>query len=468
MPSSPQDPAVFSLLTTLYRDPEMNAVFSVERTVQGWLDAEVALARAQAHLGELTPEDAERIAQAAQLEGLDLEALWTQARNVGYPILPLIRMVAARLPEGTRGKLHYGATTQDIMDTGLSLQLRAACEVLERRLLELGEVLCDRVLEHVGTVMPARTHAQQAVPTSLGAKLASYLSEVSRQLERIRRSRLEVSQVSLFGAGGTSAALGPQVGAVRQHMARLLGLEAAEVPWHVSRDVQAEFGARCASICATLARFAREVIDLSRTEIAELHEPGGLHRGASSTMPQKENPINSEGVIGLSAVAGALSSALYRAMESGHERAAGEWQIEWQVLPQLATLTGGALVATLEVVKGLRVSPEAMRRNLSLDGGLIMSEAYMIRLAPILGQGAAHERVYQAAQQARARGITLEAGVLEDLPLELRASIEASAALAPEDYLGRVVEVCGASVAAWHQLVPLSPRPHPPEEVTPQ
>ena len=439
------------LPTTLFGDPVVAEVFSAERTVRGWLEVEGALAKAQATAGILTRDAADAIAGAATLESVDLPVLWREARNVGYPILPLIRMVAAGLSEEHAGRVHYGATTQDIMDTGLALQLREALDRLEELLGRFGDAVARLVGEHRYTVLAARTHAQQAVPTTLGTKLAVLLAELARQRDRVARVRPKVGVVSLFGAGGTSAALGESASEVRAGMAELLGLRTSDVPWHVARDSVAEFGHVCASLGATCARFAREVVDLSRTEIAELSEEAGYHRGASSTMPQKANPIGSEAIIGMSTVAGTLSSTLYRAMEAGHERAAGEWQVEWQTLPQLAVLAAGCLATASDVVGKLRVFPRAMRDNLDKDHGLVMAEAYMMRLAPTMGQGRAHDLVYRASRQARQKGRRIEE-ILEPLISERADTLtENEFPLSPESYVGRPDAICDAALGLWQR-----------------
>lgn len=448
--SSPVAPP-FSLLTTLFGDLEMARVFSEEQTVQGWLNAERALARAQAKSGVILPSAAEAIAGAAVLENIDLERLWREARNVGYPILPLIRMIASALPKEAAGRVHYGATTQDIMDTGLSLQLRAAIERLNKLLTDFGGVVAHMIEEHRQTVLAARTHAQQAVPTTLGAKLSVLLAELARHRVRLAEVASRVCLVSLYGAGGTSAALGKQASEIREEMARSLELGVSRVPWHASRDSVSEFGLLCASLSATCSRFAREVIDLSRTEIAELREQDGHHRGASSTMPQKSNPIGSEVVVGMSATAAALASALYRAMEAGHERAAGEWQIEWQVVPQLACLAAGCLGMAAEVAGGLHVSPEAMRKNLDAGNGLIMAEAYMMKLAPSMGHKEAHDLVYEAAAETRQKDRRLEETLEEIAPNEAWTALKEEMPLSPESYIGQAETVCDVALALWRR-----------------
>jgi len=459
MNTSPVAPPLL-LTTTLFGDPVMAGVFSEERTVRGWLEAEAALAEAQAAAGILTRDEAGVIAAAATLENVDLLLLWREARNVGYPILPLIRMVAAGLSDEHAGRVHYGATTQDIMDTGLALQLREALDRLDELLGRFGDAVARLVGEHRHTVLAARTHAQQAVPTTLGTKLAVLLAELARQRNRVARVRPKVGVVSLFGAGGTSAALGDSASEVRAGMAELLGLRTSDVPWHVARDSVAELGHVCVSLGATCARFAREVVDLSRTEIAEVSEEAGHHRGASSTMPQKANPIGSEAIIGMSAVAGALSSGLYRAMEAGHERAAGEWQVEWQTLPQLAVLAAGCLATASEVAGKLRVFPGAMRENLDRDHGLVMAEAYMMRLAPTMGQGRAHDLVYRASREARQKGRRIEE-ILEPFVSGCPGALpENEFPLSPESYVGRPDATCDAALDLWQQPPKGEEEPH--------
>jgi len=440
----------FSLLQRMYGDPEMVDVLSEARTIDGWLAAEIALARAQATVGVMSREEAEAIAATAVLANVDVEALWREGRNVGYPILPLVRMVSARLPAEARGKLHYGATTQDIMDTGLVLQLKAALARLDALVHELGEALVAHVTAHRHTILAARTHAQQAVPTTFGSKLAVFVAQLARHRERLSAAERRACLVSLHGAGGTSAALGPHAARIRRHMAEQLGLGTAEVPWHVARDGLAEVALASAAVATTCSRLAREVIDLSRSEIAEVAEQNGHHRGASSTMPQKVNPVGSEAVVGLATAAAAAAGAMLRAIEAGHERAAGEWQIEWQVLPEVLALAAAALATAGEVTAGLEVHPDAMRRNLEASRGLVMAEAYMMRLAPRLGRERAHDLVYTAAQDARRDGSSLRDAVARQLA-RLDEREGEIGPLDPASYVGEPDAVCDAALAQWRR-----------------
>lgn len=440
--------AGFRLLDTLFGDEAMRAVWSEAATVTAWLDVEASLAAAQAEVGVISAEDAHAIGDACRLENVDLAGLWGSARTVGYPILPLVRQIAALLPSGPAGRVHYGATTQDIMDTGLALQLGRSCDRLLELATEFGDALARLTSDYAGLVMAARTHAQQAVPTTFGAKTATFLAAVERSVRELRAVGRAVRTVSLHGAGGTNAAMGPLAPEVRAALAHRLGLADSVVPWHVVRDEVARFAQASALLAATCVRFAREVVDLSRTEIAEVRERGGHHRGASSTMPQKTNPIASESVVGFGVSAAAAAGMLLRAMEAGHERSAGEWQVEWIALPQVAEHAAVAVALSADTATTLQVFPAAMEANLRADGGLLMSEALMMRLAPVMGQGPAHDAVYAAAVRARADGGDLAAECAAALPADVRLRLGALD-LQPADYVGEAPAIATAAVESW-------------------
>lgn len=441
----------WDMLIDVFGDPLMSRIFSEEATIAVWLAAERALAESEARVGLIGSEDAAAIGDSVTASAIDRAQLWEETRNVGYPILPLVRLMAARLPAGPDGRVHLGATTQDIMDTGLALQLAAAIDRLADLLGSLGDAICALVERYAGTVMAARTHGQQAVPTTFGAKMAVLLAECTRHSQRLAELRPRVALVSLYGAGGTSASLQGLAPAVRVHMGELLDLGVDHVPWHVARDGVAEFGLGCSMLAATAGRFAREVIELSRTEIGEVAEVWGHHRGASSTMPQKRNPISSEVVVGMASVADALASGILAAMRPTHERSAGEWQIEWVLVPQLALVAAGALYNATAIAAGLRVFPEKMEANLLADKGLLLAEAYMMRLAPVLGREQAHDLVYQAVEVVRETGVTLAEATRS---LLRRADGESGADLAVEieakDYVGDVALSCEQATARWH------------------
>lgn len=438
----------FRLVDVMFHDEPMRRVWSERSTVQVWLDVEAALARSQGEVGMIEPAHATAIAAACRADNIDLPALWHNAKVVGYPIMPLVRQVAAQLPDGPSGRVHYGATTQDIMDSALALQLGRSCDRLIDLVERLGDALASLTEQYADQVMAARTHAQQAVPTTFGAKTATFLSAVERGLAELRDVSAAVRVVSLHGAGGTSAAMGEQAPAVRAGVARRLGLRDTAVPWHVARDEVARFASLCARLAATCVRFAREIVDLSRTELAEVSEQTGHHRGASSTMPQKANPISSEYIVGVGVAAQASAGLLLRAMEAGHERSAGEWQIEWIAVPDTAERTAVALALCVDTAETLQVYPEAMARNLAADGGLLMSEALSMRLAEVLGHTAAHDVVYTAAVRARKSGRSLADECLGQLDEGVRVAL-GPLDLSPGSYVGQAPAVAAAAVASW-------------------
>ncbi len=438
----------WSLLTELHGDSAMIDVLSAHRLVQRWLQVEVELARAQAGIGIIPSSAAQAIADAAQGLDFDSDALWESSRTVGYPIFPLVRMLDAALPEEFRGLVHLGVTTQDIMDTGLVLQLRDALGVILGHVEAAGDGLALLVDRHATTVMAGRTHAHQAVPITLGMKLAVFLGEFARHRARIINLATDISVLSLHGAAGTSSAFGDSAAEVRSRVADSLGLRPVEIPWHVSRDRLTSLMTTLTAAATTCTRLAREVISLSRTEIGELGENTGHHRGASSTMPQKRNPIISEAIIGFGVYATALASAVFRAAEHEHERAAGEWQIEWAVVPNLLHSCSSAMRLACRLVDDLEVYPDRMLENLAGDRGSIMSEAHMMRLAPILGRERAHDAVYAAVELARQQEIDLPAAVEEVLGEIGGDEIEADV-IAPDQYVGEAERVCKAAIESW-------------------
>ncbi len=437
-------------LLRVFGDEETARLLAPEASTQAWLDTEAALARVQAELGLVPADAARQIEEAAEAGAIDPEALADGMRVVGYPILPLIGLLGKAGSPEVAAYVHWGATTQDIMDTGIALQYRRVLD----RVLDLvgtaGDLIAALADTHRGTVMAARTHAQPAVPTTFGAKAAVWLAEIARHRDRLEAARDRACRISLFGAGGTAAALGPHSAEIRRRLALELGLGAADVPWHTARDGLAEVGFTLALVAATCGKIAREVIALSRPEIGEAREAGGYHRGASSTMPQKANPISSEVVVGMSSLAAQQVPALVMAMTAGHERAAGEWQIEWDALPLVSALAAGSLANTIEILDGLVVHPDAMRANLLTDGGTIMAEAVMFRLAPHVGRSAAHDLVYDACIIARERRIDLREALRTTLaPGQLTLIEPLDETLDPARYLGEVDSIVNAALATW-------------------
>jgi 3-carboxy-cis,cis-muconate cycloisomerase len=438
----------FDLLSKLGEDREMSAVFSEARAVSDWLAVEAAFAGSLADAGIIDEATADRIASACTPGLIDHERLWVETTNVGYPILPLVKQIVAALPEADGAWVHFGATTQDIMDCALALQLRDAGARLLALVDELGDAVATLVEQHAESVMPGRTHAQQAVPTTFGLKMAVYLDQLGRDVERVRAARLRAGAVSSHGAGGTSAALGGKAPQVRAALAARLGLADAEIPWHVARDRVAELTGAAAMLSGTCIRLAREIVDLSRTEVGEVSEAAGKYRGASSTMPQKSNPISAEAIIGFGVVAQANAAAMLRALEAGHERATGEWQVEWHAVPNCLVAAASAVAVARDAAATLQVFPDRMRANLTLDGSRILAEAYMIVLAEHVGRDVAHESVYDAVLLSRAEDIDLPQALERSVAPELWGKV-ADLLPSADAYLGNAAELCASALSNW-------------------
>lgn len=439
----------FRLLEALYGDDEMEDIWSEESTVRGWLKVISALASAQAAAGLISEEEALLVVKACDLPEVDFEALWVESAVVGYPILPLIRQLSRRIPNPRENRIHFGATTQDIMDTALARQLTDSCSLLIRRSQAIGNQLELRAVANIDTLIAARTHGQQAVPTTLGLKLAVYLEEIRQCVSELIDVRRKVRTVSLYGAGGTSAAMGCYADATRDQLARSLGLESGGVPWHVARDRVLRFGQSCQILVQVCARLAREVIELSRTEIGEFSEGGGSYYGASSTMPQKANPIRSEAIVAFAALCSGEVGSLAHAMEVPHERGAGEWQIEWVAVPTIAEYAATAAALSESVLRKLELRPTRMLTNLELDAGLVMSEALMMSLARRVGRERAHEMVYEAAALARQSGRSLPDAFRALYPNQ---AVDAVDIPAPHQYVGAAGATVRKATREWRRL----------------
>jgi 3-carboxy-cis,cis-muconate cycloisomerase len=432
----PVNPADSPILGTLYGSDAMRAVFDERAYFQRMLDVEAALARVQARLGIIPAAAADAITRAAVVENLKTEELAASARNVGYPVVGLVAGLSRAAGEAG-GWTHWGATTQDIMDTATVLQIRDGLALIRTALAGMVTALTTQADRHRHTVMAGRTHLQQALPITLGLKCAIWAQPLIAHVHRLDALRPRVELVSFAGAAGTLASLGDQGIAIMEGLAAELGLAAPAAPWHVCRDGLAEAVAFLGLICGSLAKLATDVILLAQTEVGELAEPYVAGRGSSSTMPQKRNPIASEYILAATRTVHALVPVMFGAMAADHERATGPWQAELLALPQAFVLTHGALLHAGAIAEGMVVDAGRMRRNLDITHGLIVSEAVMMGLAPQLGRGEAHHAVKHACDAALAEGISLadalarEPSVAERLD---RAAIERLTD--PAHYLG--------------------------------
>jgi len=431
------NPADSPVLGALYGTDAMRAVMSEMRFLQSMLDVEAALARAQARLGIVPPEAAAAITAAARAESLDLRALAAATRNTGYPVVGLVRQLSALAgPEAGRWT-HWGATTQDIMDSAVVLQLRDALRLIRAELLATNQGLARMARAHAGTVMAGRTHLQHALPVTFGYKVAVWLSPLITMVERLDQLEPRALRLQFGGAAGTLASLGEQGLPVHEELARELSLPPADITWHVARDGLAEVVTFCGLLCGALSKLATDVMLMMQTELAEVNEPHVTGRGGSSTMPQKRNPISCEYILAQSRGVHALVGQMLSAMAQDLERGTGPWQTEPLVLGQALVLTHGALAQARFLAEGLVVDPERMRRNLASTGGLIAGEQVMMGLAPVLGRGEAHHVVNHACDVAIAHGIPLAEALMQEEAVASRLDAAAVAALCePESYLG--------------------------------
>ena len=389
-----------ALFRDLFGTAAMRRVFSDENQLQRYLDIEAALARVQARLGIIPGWAADEIAARCDAGLLDLDQMKRETEVVGYPILPLVHQIAKLCERDAGQYAHWGATTQDIMDSGLVLQLREAFDLLAADLAALSDILADLAARHRDTAMAGRTHLQHALPVTFGYKAAVWLAPIERHRQRLAELRPRVLVASFAGAAGTLASLGGQGLAVSDALADALGLGRPSMPWHVARDGIAEAVGLLGLVTGSLAKIATDVMLMMATEAQEVAEPFVPGRGGSSTMPQKRNPISCELILAAGKLVRQHAALALDAMVADFERATGPWHVEWAILPEAFILTAGALAQPKFMLGGLEVFSEAMRRNLDRTAGLIVAEAVMMGLAPAIGRGRAHDLVYAACRAA--------------------------------------------------------------------
>ena len=455
--TSVQDSLIFrNILST----SASNAIWSDTTRTEYYLLFEAALARAQARLGIIPQHAADEIVKWCDVKNIDWDALRESTELIGYPVLGVVKQLVAavnKVEPGLGEWAHWGATTQDLTDTATVSQLRDTLHLTSESLdgiIKALKLLCER---YKATPMAARSNLQQAVPISFGFKMARLLATFLRHQARLNELRSRLLVLEFSGAAGTLATLPPtdeypELGLeCQQHLASELGLSAPDIAWHTERDRIAEFGSFCALITSTCAKLAFDVKLMMQNEVGEASEPYVPHRGSSSTMPQKRNPISCAYITAMNATIRQLAASLFEAMVEDHERSTGPWEIEWIVLPQISTLTHATMEHTRRLLEGLEVHDDAMRINLDLSKGGIVSEAVMMGLGPTMGRQKAHDVVYDLCRKAQQEDRHLldllleneevkEAGVSEE---ELKRLCE------PGNYLGysevmvdRVLKLC--------------------------
>ena len=438
MPAFPTSTTVLDSI--LFRDafgtPAMREVFSDFRLISRYAEVEVALAKAEARCGVIPAEAAIEIAKRTDVSAFDFDLLRRETDIVGYPILPLVHQMVKQCGEAGR-YVHWGATTQDIMDTAVILQVRDGLKIIEADIAELRGILAGLSKRYRDTPMAGRTHLQQALPVTFGYKTAIYLAMFDRHAERLAELKPRVLVGQFAGAAGTLASLGTKGFEVQAALCEELGLGVPISTWHVARDGLAEVMNFFSLVTGSLGKSALDIMMMASTEFGEVYEPFVKGRGASSTMPQKRNPISSE--LMLAAAKGVRQHAglMLDAMVQDFERATGPWHAEWMAIPESFVLTAGSLHQAKFALGGLIVDEKKMAENLDISRGLIVAEAVMMGLAPDIGRQEAHDVVYDACRIATEKAMTLADALSADPRVSThidRANIERLTS--PKNYLG--------------------------------
>ncbi len=420
---------------------DMREVFCDQGRVQAMLDFEAALARAEARVGLVPASAVAPIAAACDAALYDFAALGEAIATAGNSAIPLVKalgkQIAATDAEAER-YVHLGATSQDVMDSGLVLQLRQALVLIERELAQLADSLAAQAQQFATTPLAGRTWLQHATPVTLGMKIAGWLGAVTRSRQRLQELKPRLLVLQFGGASGTLAALGQHALPIAEALAEELQLRLPEQPWHTQRDRIVEFGAVLGLIAGSLGKFGRDISLLMQTEAAEVFEPAAPGKGGSSTMPHKRNPVGAAVLIGAATRVPGLVSTLFSAMPQEHERSLGLWHAEWETLPEICCLVSGSLQQARLLADGLEVDAERMGRNLELTQGLVLAEAVSIVLAQRVGRDTAHHLLEQCCKRAVAEQRHLRA-VLGDEPQVTAqlSSAELDDLLNPAHYLGQ-------------------------------
>jgi 3-carboxy-cis,cis-muconate cycloisomerase len=401
----------------LLRCDEVDKILSESSLLERMLAFEAALAESEGQLGIIPERAAAAIARQCTLDSLDVPALSTAAAKAGNLAVPLVRQLTSAVgnvdPEAAR-YVHWGATSQDVIDTALVLQTRDAIHLISAELDRICERLAELTHEHRDTVMTGRTWLQHAAPITFGLKTANMLSGLMWHRDQLRDVSREFAVVQLGGSVGTLVAFRGNGPAVVAAVAHRLGLAIPKIPWHANRERVARLATEFGILSATLGKIARDISLLEQTEVAEVAERWEEARGESSTMPQKRNPIGTAVVLSLVLRVPGIVSTLLASMIQEHERGLGGWQAEWELLPELISMTAAIVHHGSQLLNGLKVDVHRMRANLELTAGTIYAEAISFKLAERIGKPEAHRLVSRATARSSERRAHLKSILLED------------------------------------------------------
>ena len=447
-----------NLLDPLFRSPAVDDILSDKSFIQGMLDFESSLARAESRVNMIDSDSAAAISSKCRTELFDLAAIGESAAASGNLAIPLIKqltaLVAQRDPVAARF-VHWGATSQDVIDTARVLQLRLALDLIARDLDGLVEPLGRLAQKHRATLMAGRTWMQQALPITLGVKIAGWLDALVRHSTRLKETRERCLVLQFGGAAGTLAAMGQRGTEVAGYLASELKLTLPDLPWHSHRDRMAEIATTLGLCVGTAGKIARDISLHMQTEVGEIFEPAAEGRGGSSTMPHKRNPVASSVLLAAAARIPGLVSTMLTAMVQEDERGLGGWQAEWETLPEIVGLTAGAVHQLSVLLPGLEIDAEHMKRNLNLTDGLLFAEAVSMALAEKIGKAPAHDLV----QAACMRAVKEKRGLRPILSGDPRISAHLTNAdldglFDPHNYLGASDEFVYRVVAASRARIP--------------
>lgn len=431
-------------MSDLFTTPAMTELFSPRAMVAAMLRIEAALARTLARLHVIDDDAADGIAAACRVELYDPDAIFAETATAGTPVIPLVRMLTERVDEKARGYVHWGATSQDVMDTAMVLQMRAGLELLVRDLRGVAECAATLAERHRHTVMAGRTLGQHAAPITFGLKAARWLSLTGRQihsLDAILSStwppQFSALPLQFGGAVGTLSAFSGAGLPLAAELSSQLGLPMFDLPWHAERDRIATVAAALGVTAGAMSKIASDIALLAQTEFGELSEGAQPGKGGSSAMPQKRNPVDAMSALAAARLAIAHVPTLMSGLEQEHERAIGAWQAEWVAVPHIFRHTAGAVMHVRQALAGLEVHEDRMRQNLDLAGGTLMAEALAVALASRLGRVDAQSVVKAAADRALRDGITLQRAALEDARIAgVLSAAEIGWTLDPARHLG--------------------------------
>ena len=440
------------LLDPLFGWEAIDKIFSDHSRVQRMLDFEAALAKAEARAGVIPSAALEPIVSKCRAEIFDFEALSRGSAKAGNLAIPLIKQLTSLVSTGNEdsaGYVHWGATSQDVIDTATVLQLRDALPLIETDLFRLHELLCDLAVRYRSTPMAGRTWMQHAVPIVLGLKFAGWADAMGRHAIRVAQAREQVLVLQFGGAAGTLASLRDRGLEVARLLAEELGLNLPPIPWHTHRDRFGEVATTLGLLTATLGKIGRDLSLLSQTEINELLEPSGDERGGSSSMPQKRNPVTAAIVLAAATRVPALVSMILAATVQDNERGLGGWHAEWETLPELVRVTAGALHHLLETIEGLEIFPDHMQTNLDSSNGLIFAEAATMALANFIGKSQAQKVIESCARHASSNAQHLRDVLQRNETVTAHLSpAEIARLFDPFSYLGSAAEFINRVVAA--------------------